>query len=313
MLIAIMGAGAVGCYFGSLLVRAEQQVVFIARGAQLEALCSRGLTVSGPRGKFSLPQVHATNDPAEFGPYDLVLFCVKTYDTETAASRLVGTLHEQSAVVTLQNGIDAVDRLARILPSDSVVGGVAYMSGKNTAPGELHYTSGMSSIAVGIAPQHPRRALIEEFRKLAGGPAGFEVQIADQLESVLWSKFVLLAVNAALTSLAREPAGVVFHDPDFRELAALGLREVIAVAKGRGVPLPSDIFERSLAHAESLPPDMYASMYHDLSQGRRLELESLSGAIVRMGRELGIDTPVHLTAYCCLKKFANGTSQGRNG
>jgi len=304
MRIAVIGAGGVGGYFGGFLAKAGHDVAFVARGRHLEAMRADGLALTGPRGDTHLRDVTASDDPAEIGPVDAVLFCVKLYDTESAGARLGPLLGPDTLLVSLQNGVDGPERLARLHPSARVFGGAAFVSAVIAEPGLIRYTSDMSRIVFGaLEGRNGGRA---EALRDACLEAGFGAELAPDIRLVLWTKMVLLATNAGFTSLARKPVGAIYSDPASREVAAAAMREVAAVARAGGIELAADVVERSLAMIDSFPPGMYASMYWDLAKGGRMELDGLSGLIVARGRELGVPTPVHATIYAALKPYKDG-------
>ena len=308
MRIAIMGTGAVGGYFGALLSRSGQDVVFIARGAHLKAIRESGLRLEGPRGDYTLI-AHATDAPAEIGGVDVVLFCVKQYDAESAAQLIKPLVSAGGVCISLMNGVDGQDRLAPILGADRVMGGLAFVAGVIERPGVIRYTSDMSSIVFGEADgRSSERAVRLRDACLA---AGFSAEVSSDVRVAQWQKFVGLATNTALTALTRQPAGYVYHEPDMLPIAQAALEEVVAVARANGIALATDTADRALAALKKFPPGMYASMANDLLRGRRLELESLSGYVVRKGRELGVPTPVHALAYACLKPYVNGALHDR--
>jgi len=304
--VTIMGTGAVGGYFGALLSRAGQNVTFIARGAHLDAIRTQGLHLEGPRGDFTVSAA-ATDSPAEIGPVDYVLFCVKQYDAESAAELIKPLLAQGGVCISLMNGVDGQDRLAPILGADRVMGGLAFVAGVIERPGVIRYTSDMSSIVFGEADGRASERAVR--LRDACVAAGFSAEISTDVRAAQWLKFVGLATNTALTALTRQPTGYVYHDADMLPFAQAALEEVVAVARASGVVLPPDTAERALARLKKFPPGMYASMANDLLRGRRLELESLSGYVVRRGRELGVPTPVHAFAYACLKPYLNGAGR----
>ena len=304
MRIAIMGSGAVGGYFGAFLARAGHDVSFIARGAHLAAIREHGLRLTGPRGDFTV-RAPATDTPAEVAAVDVVLFCVKLYDTESAAAKIEPLLRKGGVCISLMNGVDGEERLGAVLGAERVMGGLAFVAGVIEAPGLIRYTSDMSSIVYGEADGSISERAIR-FRDACAG-AGFGAEVSPDIRAAQWRKFVGLATNAALTSLSRQPAGYVYHDPDMLQIARLALDEVIAVARAMHIALPPDIAANQLDWMRNFPPGMYASMGNDLLRGRRLELESFSGYLVRKGRELGVPTPIHAVAYACLKPYVNGT------
>jgi 2-dehydropantoate 2-reductase len=304
MRIAIMGAGGIGGYYGAKLAARGHDVAFIARGEHLKAIQRDGFRLVGPGGDVSLPKAVATDDPATLPPVDVVLFCVKLFDTEDAARAISPLLERGGICVSLQNGVDGQDRIGRVLGGDRVLGGLAFVSAVIETPGVVRYNSANPSLQFGesdgsLTPraQALQRACIE---------AGFGAEVVGDIRAAQWQKFVGLSTNAALTALARQPAGVVYHDPDLLPIARAGFAEAVAVASAKGVAMPADMVEQLVKKHQGFPADMYASMYHDLARGKRLELDSLSGVIVREGRALGVPTPVHAMAYACLKPYLQG-------
>ncbi len=304
MRIAIMGAGAVGGYFGGLLARAGHSVTFVARGAHLAAMRERGLMLETPNGRLLVDNARFVEQPPEVGPCDVVLFAVKAYDIEAAAAPLKPLVDAGACVVSVLNGVDHQDRIAAVLGAGSVLGGLAMVSGVMVEPGLIRYKSAMSGLRFGEADgSMSGRAMA--FRDACVG-AGFTADLLPDIRTSQWAKFVGLASNAALTSLFRLPAGHIYHDADIIALATRAFEEVAAVARAEGVELPADIVRRTLALHQSFPKTMYASMYHDLAKGRPLELDSFSGHVVRRGRALGVATPVHEMAWLALKPYLHG-------
>lgn len=308
MRIAIMGAGAVGGYFGGLLSLAGHDVTFIARGEHLRAMQQNGLTLETPKGALRVTNARFVTDPvdaASSGACDVVLFAVKAYDIEAAAASLKPLVNAGSTVISVLNGVDHQDRIGAVLGAANVIGGLALVSGVITAPGVIRYTSPMSALRFGEA-NGSMSARATAFRD-ACVAAGFGAEVVSDIRAAQWTKFVGLATNAALTSLFRLPAGYIYHDPEISALALRGFAEVAAVARAAGIALAPDAAERALAMHQSFPKTMYASMYHDVAKGKPMELDSLSGYIVGKGRELGVPTPVHEMAYLALKPYKDGT------
>ena len=304
MHIAIMGAGAVGGYFGGLLSRAGHAVTFIARGAHLAAMRQRGLVLDTPNGRLVVDSARCVEQPSEVGRCDVVLFAVKAYDIEAAAAPLKPLIDGGACVVSVLNGVDHQDRIASVLGAGSVLGGLAMVSGVIVEPGLIRYTSAMSGLRFGEA-DGSMSARATAFRDACVG-AGFTADLLPDIRVAQWAKFVGLATNAALTSLFRLPAGNIYHDPDTIPMATRAFGEVAALARAEGIELPADIVARTLAMHQSFPKTMYASMFHDLAKGRPLELDSFSGHVVRRGRALGVATPVHEIAWLALKPYLHG-------
>lgn len=303
MHIVVMGAGAVGCYFGAFLQRAGYRVSFVGRGDHISAMRERGLVLTGQRGDIVLDQVAATGDPRDVDPADIVLLAVKLYDAEAAAQAIGPLLKPDGICICLLNGVDGPERIAPVLGPRRVMGGAAFVSAVIAEPGVVRYTSTMSSIEFG-PHQGDATPLAHGFVE-AANKAGFGARLGNMRE-LLWHKFVGLATNAALTTLTRLPAGHLYPDPEIRGITLGMMREVVAVAAACGVRLPDDILDLHMKRLDSFPPGMYASMYFDLAKGRRIEAEHLSGYVVRKGRELGVPTPLHGFAYACLRPYLQG-------
>ena len=305
MRIAVMGAGAVGGYFGGLLSRAGNEVTFIARGEHLRAMRAKGLTLETPKGTLRVERARYVDNAADIDGCEMVLFAVKAYDIEAASAPLKALTDRGATVVSVLNGVDHQERIGRVLGADKVIGGLALVSGLIVEPGVIRYTSDMSTLRFGEA-DGSASARASAFRDVCAA-AGFGAELVSDIRSAQWTKFVGLATNAALCSLFRLPAGYLYHDDGIIELARRALTEVASLARAQGIRVPDDVVERALAIHQAFPKGMYASMYHDLARGRPLELDSLSGYVVRKGRELEVPTPVHEFAYLALKPYLHGT------
>ena len=308
MRIAVVGAGGVGGGFGAALALAGADVSFLARGAHLAAMKSAGLKVFGPRGDTHLMPTKATDNPAEIGPVDLVLFCVKLWDIESAGERIKPLIGPDTAVIPLQNGIDAHERLLPILGKQAVMCGVAQISASITAPGVITQVGTFMRMVFGeLDGRRSRRA--EDLLALCI-KAGFEAHLSEQILTDLWMKFILLASNAGMMSLSRQPIGKLRDDPDMLPIFRSAYQEVIEVGRAKGIKLPDDALERVLGSTHHFPPGMKASMALDLDRGNRLEVPWLSGKVAELGRQFGIPTPTHSTMYAMLKPYAMGKTAG---
>ena len=304
MRIAVIGAGGVGGAFGVALAKAGADVTFVARGAHLAAMREKGLRIEGGRGETHLTPAQATDDPASIGPVDLVLFCVKLWDVESAGAAIRPLIGPATAVIPLQNGIDASERLSPILGDTAVMGGVAMISATIAEPGVIRQTGTFMRLVFGeldgrITPRG------QDFLALCQS-AGFDATLSDRITTELWMKFVLLASNAAITAATRQPVGRLRDDPDIAPYFAAAYQEVADVAKAKGIALPADAVAKISAGNRAAPPAMMASMAVDLIRGNRIELPWLSGKVVQLGRELGVPTPVHAMLYAMLKPYVNG-------
>jgi len=304
MRIAVVGAGGVGGGFGAALAKAGADVAFIARGAHLAAMKSAGLKVQGGRGETHLVPTRATDDPADIGTVDIVLFCVKLWDVESAGAHIKPLIGPDTAVIPLQNGIDAAERLIPILGESAVMGGVAQISASITAPGVIQQVGTFMRMIFGeLDGKRSKRA--EDFLALCV-EAGFDATLSEQILTELWMKFILLASNAGIMALARQPIGRLRDDPDLRPIFIAAYQEAIDVGRARGVALPADALDKILDFTSHAPPAMKASMALDLERGNRLELPWLSGKVAELGRQLGVPTPTHSMMYAMLKPYIMG-------
>lgn len=306
MRIAVIGAGGVGGAFGAALAKAGADVTFVARGAHLAAMRKNGLRVEGGRGDTHLTPTRATDDPTSIGVVDLVLFCVKLWDVETAGVAIRPLVGPETAVIPLQNGIDASERLSPILGDNAVMGGVAQISATIAEPGVIRQTGTFMRLIFGeLDGSISQRG--QAFHALCQR-AGFDSTLTEQIQTELWLKFILLASNAGITALTRQSLGKLREDADIMPYFSAAFQEVVDVGRARGIALPRDAVQRGVKMVENAPPPMMASMAVDLIRGNRIELPWLSGKVVQLGRELGVPTPVHSMLYAMLKPYVNGAT-----
>jgi 2-dehydropantoate 2-reductase len=299
MRIAVMAAGAVGGYFGARLAAAGHEVAFIARGAHLAAIREHGLKIESVRGDLHLRDVQATADPADVGAVDIVLFAVKLWDTEIAAEAARPLVGPATRVITLQNGIDSVERAAPILGDDHVVGGTAYIATVVAAPGVIRHTSQFAGMRCGRIDGRDDSQLAA-FADAARA-AGIDVTVSSKINLDRWQKFVFLVGLSSVTAATRKPLGPVLADDETRSWLADLMREVMAVGQAKGVTFAPGFLEEQIKFAHTTPYDFKASMLHDLEAGRRLELDWLAGKVTKLGRELGVPTPANEAVYKMLK------------
>ena len=303
MKIAVFGSGGVGAYFGARLVAAGEEVTFIARGPQLTALRRQGIEIESPNGNLRLPGVRATDHAATVGPVDVVLFTVKLYDVEVAAATLAPLIGPDTVVITLQNGVEAVDMVARHVGKEHVAGGVAYIVVVVDRPGHLHHTAAQQLVFGEPDGFQSRRLLAFED---ACRRAGFQGTASTHIEIDLWIKFIRLSTWSGMTSVMRSPMGVIRSQPDALELMLTAIDEAIAVGRARGIEFPPTVVEDTKKLIHNFPAESKSSMLEDLERGRRLELPWLSGAVVRLGREAGVPTPAHQFITTVLTPYVNG-------
>jgi 2-dehydropantoate 2-reductase len=304
MRIAAMAAGAVGGYFGGRLAAAGHEVFFIARGAQLVALRQNGLRIESTLGNLHLAKVNATSDPKAVGPVDVVLFAVKLWDTETAAEMARPLVGPQTRIITLQNGVDSVERVAPILGRDHVAGGIAYIASVVSAPGVVTHSSQFAQMRCGRIDggADPQLAAFAQ----SAQTAGIDIALSESIDAERWKKFVFLVGLSAATGSTRHPLGPILADPDTRRFFYRLMQEVVAVGRAKGVALPEDFADDRMKFAEAAPPGFKASLLHDLERGNRIELDWLSGKVVQLGRALGVPTPANDAAYAVLKLQRSG-------
>jgi 2-dehydropantoate 2-reductase len=305
MRIAAMAAGAVGGYFGARMAAAGHDVFFIARGANLEAIKKSGLKIESVHGDVHLPKPNVTDDPAKVGPVDIVLFAVKLWDTEKAAELTRPLIGPATRVITLQNGIDSVERVAPILGAEHTIGGAAYIATVIASPGLIKQTSQFAKMRFGRADKRPDAAL-QAFAD-AGKAAKIDIGISTDIERERWEKFAFLTAMSGATSALRSPIGPIAADPELRTFFRTLMEEVIAIAKAKGVTLdPAYLEERMKFVTSKIEPGMKASMAHDLERGNRLELDWLAGRVRELGRALNIPTPANDAVYTVLKLHRMG-------
>ena len=304
MQIMVIGTGAIGTLYGGWLLSGGGDVVFVARGVRHDHIREHGICLTGPSGETIHRVVTVVRDVRDLPPADVLLFAVKTYDLESAARGATGALAPGGLVVGLQNGVDAAAILGASYNPGQVMVGPVYSAATLEPGGAVRFSGQRNDVIIGNLQADPHshaEPLLAYWRK-----AGITASISDGIEAALWTKFLFLATNAALTCLSRQPAGVVYHEPLLLDLAKRSIAEIAAVAAAEGVQLSPDAAAAALAILTGFPPDVVASMRQDLDAGRRLELEAISGTIVRLGRKHKLATPVHDVAYACLKPFADG-------
>jgi 2-dehydropantoate 2-reductase len=304
MRIAVMAAGAVGGYFGARLAAAGHDVAFIARGAHRDAMRREGLRIESTLGDLHLKDLIVTDDASEVGPVDVVLFAVKLWDTETAGEHTRPLLGPNTRVITLQNGVDSVERLAPILGNEASIGGATYVVTTIARPGLIRHTGTYAKIRCGRLDRRPDPVLAGYIEQMEA--AKLDITLSDNMILDLWKKFVLLSGTSGITASTRQPLGVIRDDEDMRALFYKLMHETMAVGRAAGVEFPPD-FPAELDRAVAgFAPDMRASMANDLAAGNRLELDWLAGKVVALGRKYAVPTPAQEAVYAILKPYRMG-------
>ncbi|MQF91551.1 MAG: 2-dehydropantoate 2-reductase [SAR202 cluster bacterium] len=301
MRIAIMGAGGVGGCLGGLLGKAGNDVWLIVRGEHLEAIRANGLKLVRPDTEFVV-QVNATDNPAEVGPVDLVLFTVKTYQNRHVITTLKPLMGHETSVITLQNGVESHEQLGAVLGPSNILPGAYWASSHILSPGVIGEDV-PAQISFGeIDDTDSLRS--PDIRKVFRD-AGIETEISLDPLQVLWEKFIVLSALAGITSAAQTRPKELLKYPDARTMFCNAMEESLAVGLAKGINLPDNLVQDSLKYIESLP-DFQNSMQGDYEAGRATELEALSGAVIRLGKQIGVKTPVHEFLYSVLLPHKDG-------
>jgi 2-dehydropantoate 2-reductase len=295
MRIAVIGTGGVGGYFGGRLALAGEEVIFIARGDHLQALQTDGLRVESINGDFTLRNVRAARDPAEVGPVDAVLVAVKAWQVAEVAGAMRPLVGLGTAVVPLENGVEAPAQLAAVLGRDAVLGGLCQIVSFIAGPGHIRHTGIDPYIAFAELDGRPSQRA--ESLRVAFERAGVRAEIPADIHQAMWDKFMFISAFGGVGAVTRAPAGPMRSVPETRQMLKAALAEVVAVAQAHGVSLEEAAVERKLAFIDGLPEGTTASMQRDIIAGRVSELESQSGAVVRLGAERGVVTPTHRFIY----------------
>ena len=308
MRIAVMGTGSIGSYFGGMLAHAGNQVTLIARGDNLAAIRSQGLRIQTDSELLTISCgdcLSATDDPSIVGPVDLALLTVKTYQNDVAVPAMLPLVGPDTTVLCLQNGIDSYHSAADVLGNEKVLPGAAYIEAARLGPGMVRQSGSVVRIAFGEldGSDSQRGRTIQETLAAAGINALF----SQDIRQVLWTKFLFIATMAGVTSLSRETMAEIMPRPEWRQVIVNCMREIEAVARASQVALAPDIVETTVAYIEGDLEDMHASMHADIMAGRPLELEALTGAVIRAGLSSGVPTPINDVIYAALKPLAAGT------
>jgi 2-dehydropantoate 2-reductase len=296
---AVIGVGGVGGYFGARLAEAGHDVSFIARGAHLAAIRQAGLHVHSLKGDVVIEPASATDDPREVGVVDCVILGVKAWQVSHAARAAAPLVGPGTSVLTLQNGVEAPDQVASVLGRECTLGGVAKIISYVGAPGHIHHTGADPTVVMGELDGRPTERL-ESLRRALAGARGVGVEVSSDIQRALWEKFLFITAWAGVGAVTRAPMGIVRQLPESRRLIEGALREIERVARAREILLAPDVVANLLAFIDSVPADGTASLQRDIASGRPSELDNLTGAVVRLGVELGVATPVNAFIYAAL-------------
>ena len=298
MKIVIMGSGGVGGYFGGLLARAGHEVTFIARGAHLQAIRTTGLQVKGVLGDFIIKPATATDTLAKIGHVDLVLICVKTTDTDEAAQSIKPIIGPNTIVISLQNGVDAAERIGKIVGMEHVLGGAIWVAASIESPGLIRQVSQYCRVVIGeldgrITPR--AQAIFEAFKSTKA-----TVELSDNILKVIWTKFVFFASISGVGALTRVEVGGYRSIPETRALLNALMHEVEAVGRALGIAFDTDVVNKTLTFIDNAAPAVKSAMQRDVELGRPSEMESIIGIITHKGHELKVPTPVADMIYAFL-------------
>lgn len=299
MRIAIYGAGAVGGYYGGRLAQAGHDVTFIARGENLRALQANGLRVESSFGDFNIIPAKVVSDPAEIGVVDVVIPGVKTWQLPAILPGMAALVGPQTIIVTVQNGVDAHLVIGEALGHQHVIGGITRLFSTLVEPGHIVHGGASAQFMIGEL-DGSLTARVQEFFEVLKGAQGIEAVLTTDIQRELWAKLVMITAFGGVGSISRAPMGVILSQPETRALLEASILEIASVAASRGYPLPADVIERTLKFYKGMPYLGTSSLQRDVLAGRRSELDSLIGTVVRFARERDVPVPVNSVIYAAL-------------
>lgn len=305
MKIGLIGAGALGCYYGAKLARSGESVHFIARGKTLQVLRTHGVAVQRDDEEFTVSNFYATDRADEVGPVDLLIVATKSYAFESIVPALKALKGPATIVLPLQNGVDSAERLGALTDPGHILGGLTYLPVSTIAPGVVRQAGGEKPILLGplcAADEAAAGIALSVLRK-----AGIAAERPADIRVALWMKFLVAVCTMGVQSVTGRSIGPTREDSDTRALYVACMREVAAVAGGAGVVLPVNAQDEMMKAIDSYPAEVKASMLQDLECGKPLELEAMHGTVVRLGEALQVETPVNRFIYAALKLRAGGS------
>lgn len=303
MRIVVMGAGGTGGFFGAKLARAGEDVTFVCRGEQLRALSARGLTVKSVTDGELTVRAPAMERLDGQPPADLVLFCVKSFDTEPAAEAIRPVVGPATGVLSIQNGVDNEDKIAAVVGAGHVIAGIAEVFAVIESPGVILHTL-LGRLRFGEMDGKPS-ARVTAFLE-ACGRARIPAELAGDPLRMLWEKYVFLVAQSGMSSLTRCPAGVLRAIPETRAMYRRMLEELLRLARAVGAGLDESLVDAVMGRLDTLGAGAFSSLHYDLTHGKRLELEALQGHAIRLGAQRGIPTPTLAAVYAGLRPFRDG-------
>lgn len=298
MRVAVYGAGAVGGYFGGRLAQAGEDVVFIARGDHLHAIRERGLRVDSLKGDFVIHPAQATDDPVQAGPVDAILVTVKAWQVPDAALAMRPMIGNSTFVVPFQNGVDAPGQLSAVLGKDKVLGGLSKIFCYIIEPGHLRHGGAEPAVSFGELDNRKSERAIR--LQQAFENAGVRADIPADIHAAMWEKFLFIATLSGIGAVCRAPIGILRSIPQTRAMLEQSMNEILSIARAKGIAIREDVVARAMGFVDSLPAEGTASMQRDVLDGKPSELEHQNGTIVRLGKELGVETPLHSFLYHAL-------------
>jgi 2-dehydropantoate 2-reductase len=299
MRIAVFGTGGIGGYFGGRLAQAGEDVVFIARGEHLQAMRTNGLRVDSVKGDFVIKPVQATDDPKQVGIVDMILVGVKAWQVPEAAQAMHPMVGPDTFVLPLQNGVEASPQLAAVLGTGHVLGGLCGLMVFIAGPGHIRHAAVEPFIGFGELDNRPSER-VKKLSQVFSKAQGIRVENPPDIHVGLWRKFLFVTASTGVGAVTRAPMGIYRSQPGTRRMLEQVAEEIYHVARARKIPLPRDVVSTGMALIDSLPPEGTTSIQRDIMNGRPSELEALNGAVVRMGKEVGVETPVNAFIYYSL-------------
>jgi 2-dehydropantoate 2-reductase len=296
MRIVIFGTGGVGGYFGGRLAQSGEDVVFIARGAHLQAMREYGLKIDSIKGNFVVNSVQATDDPNKISPADVILVSVKAWQVPEAAQAMRPMVGPETVVVPLLNGVEAPAQLADALGAEHVIGGLCGIISFVVGPGHINHAGADPFINFGELDNNKSERVVS-LRRAFEKATGITVKIPPDIQVAIWRKFLLVAPWSGIGAITRAPLGTFLGLPETRQMLQEVMQEVFSVAQARDILLPKDVVDKTLTFMDSLPPSGTASMQRDIMEGRPSELEAQNGAVVRLGQAAGVATPLNTFIY----------------